>query len=154
MKKNLYTHLTNVVGVTFDNEDGTNRQDIIKRICKDDTQNEHLFLARLENTTYVNPQNVTERAIAVYAGKEQLGFIRHDFIEQMPDVTQVVAIASYFPKADKYTVNLYTHEKPSSKQYSYVKRICNMLGCPLPVYTRQAYTRFITDYENNKKRAS
>lgn len=148
---NTYKYLTSVAGVSFSNEDGTERQQAIKDICHGDTKNEYRFIATLRPATYTDPStNVTENAIAVYAGYVQIGFIPRDSIEQMRGIESVVAIASYYGVAEKYTVNLYEHETPSAKQYSYVKRICNENNWRLPLYTRQEYTRFITAYDNSK----
>lgn len=147
MKTN-YEYLTSVAGVKFANEDGVNRQEVIANICKGNKKGEFKFIASLVPTTFVNSQNVTENAIAVYAGKDQIGFIPRKDIAMMTGKKSVVAMAGYYEPADAYTVTLYEHEAPSSKQYSYAKRICNEHCWEMPkLYTRQAYTAFLVNYE-------
>lgn len=150
---NNYDYLTSVAGVKFDNENGTNRQTLIANICRNEKKGEFRFIAELKATTFVNAQNVTEEAIAVYAGTEQIGFVPRKSIASLKGVDKVVAIAGYYEPADAYTVNLYVHEAPSAKQYSYVKRICDANRWALPLYTRQDYTRFITNYEKAQVKA-
>lgn len=144
---NNYKYLAPTAGVTYANEDGSSRQEIIASICRNDQSNEYHFIATLKPTTYVNQQNVTEEAIAVYAGTKQIGFVARKDIEMMRGVSTVVAIASYYGPAKKYTVNLYKHEVPSAKQYAYAKSICYKNGWALPLYTQQDYTKFLTAYE-------
>lgn len=146
--KTTYEYLTSVAGVKFANEDGTSRQEVLAGICKGDKKNEHRFIASLVPTTFVNAQNVTENAIAVYAGKDQIGFIPRKDIPMMTGKKTVVVVAGYYEPADAYTATLYEHELPTAKQYSYVKRICNENKWEMPkLYTRQAYTAFLVNYE-------
>ncbi len=64
-----YSELFSVVGVTFANDDGTDRQDIIKRMGKGYKDNDS-DKVRLEEHTFNG-----EPAIAVFFGKNQIGNI-------------------------------------------------------------------------------
>lgn len=146
-----YEHIASVGGVTFANDNGTDRQEIIGRICKNSKTNECRFIATLTPTKFVNAQNVTEEAIAVFAGVEQIGLIRRSQLNAVNGMKSAIAIASYYSKTGVYTVNLYKHETPSAKQYAYVKSVCDANNWRMPLYTKQDYTRFITSYKKEAK---
>lgn len=84
-----------VVGVTFDNEDGTSRQSIIKSIGKNEKA--AIFLKREPNNPY------DRMAVAVYSVYGQVGYISKDYakiISQLMDsgekfVARVAEIDEY-----------------------------------------------------------
>ena len=78
MNKKLQNITLSVVGVTFNNEDGTNRGEIIKGLIKDMP----VFLEREPNNKY------DKNAVAVMTLAGQIGYIGKDYasiISEMMD---------------------------------------------------------------------
>ena len=137
--------LCSVAGVKFEG-----RQDILSRICKNKKSGEVKFLVSFQPTTYTDPATqVIEDAVAVFAGKEQIGFIPRKELSNPAVMSEETAVATcgWYAPAKAYTVNLYKHNIPSPKQYAYVKSVCNKNGWALPLYTAEAFSAFITSYQ-------
>ena len=140
--------LTRLAGVTFDNEDGSSRQEILKDLHR--TKPYGLTLATLVPTKYNN-----EEAIRVMThtskGLQCVGWVPKTDIARCKNLIQVLMQVGMSrldnePKAT-YFACLYLHEKPTNKQYAYAKRK-NMDTATLP-YSKAAYA-IALDTENGK----
>ena len=86
--KNIFT---NVAGIKYKNEDGTDRQEILKR-CE---EGDELELIREPNNRY------DSNAVAVYAGDEQVGYL---FREEASEIGPLLD-AGYIVDAAIFEIN-------------------------------------------------
>ncbi len=88
---------TTIAGVSFNNTDGTSRQDYVKRLIKD----ERVYLVDAASAEY-------PEAIAVYnVCNEQLGFLPSDIAKQVRvreiPIDKLVAIVKHVGRASQYS---------------------------------------------------
>ncbi len=133
--KDLY-----VAGVTFNNDNGESRQEILCKLPK-------YVNVRLVHTTFTRDNGSVEPAIQVWeesTGK-QLGFIPKNRIQQMPNMHKMVGVVRCYK--DKWSCHLKPQEEPSAKLYHAVKTICKQHQLPMPVYDKQALSDFMAKYK-------
>lgn len=124
-----------VVGVTFTNEDGTNRQNIIKALCG----SHGIVTVDLVETVYHNPDtNEDERAIKVcdHNTKLCLGYIARTQLEDARLADQMTAFIRCYKGT--WNVQLDGIKRPSAKQYAYAKAIALKSGTAIPAYDVRA----------------
>lgn len=126
-----------VAGTTFNNEDGTNRQDIIKRFGTG------WKTAKLKQTTFDG-----ERAVEVRIGGQHIGYIpKTQFGNPLSYKSELTAFVDYYPPknvddAGKWYVVLSERSVPSSAEYAYMKKLCAKAGRPMPAYDKRAYASY------------
>ena len=81
-----YEHIhIKVAGVTFANEDGTNRQQLLRKIKYGKApfeDNDNLDVA-LKAQTFTTPDGIEEPAVGVYVYEYQIGFVPKDLIKDV-----------------------------------------------------------------------
>lgn len=89
-----------VVGITFKNEDGTNRQDIIKSLSNDAI----IILKREPHNQY------DKNAIAVFSLNGQIGYIGKDYASAMANLMDKgIKFVATIDKLDTYKDTTYIH---------------------------------------------
>ena len=150
--------LCSVAGVSYNNPDGSYRQEILSRIAGNHRTGDTKCIAELVLGIYEDANtHVREKAIYVHVGCECIGAIPRTEIGRFMDIinggcTKVLASVGFYEKAGKYTCNLYEYEAPTKAQYATVVAICRNHGWQMPLYEKGEYTHFLTKYyAANKK---
>lgn len=129
-------NMIKVAGVTFANEDGENRQDIIANVCG----MTGIITVDLVHTTWHNDEtNEDEYAIKCveHNTRKVIGWIpRTELNNEALDSQMTGFIRNYH---GKYSIQLDTIKRPSSKQYHAVKALCARQGRPMVAYDVRAY---------------
>ena len=126
-----------VAGVTFTNNDGTNRQDIIRNLGTG------WKTAKLKQTMFEN-----ERAVEVRINGQLIGFIpKTQLGNPLSHETELTAYVEYYPgksvdASGKWYVTLSERAVPSSAEYAYMKKLCLKAGRPMPAYDKRAYAQY------------
>lgn len=120
-----------VAGVTFANDNGTSRQDILALL----NNSGNWFIAKLEQTTFEG-----ERAVKVFVNNMQIGWIAK---AQLDDERSYNKTLTCFVGKSKsgYYAQLTETIAPSAKEYHTMKAICSKHGLPMPAYDRRAYAQ-------------
>lgn len=123
-----------VAGVTFANENGKNRQDIIAGLGLG------FKTAKLKQTTYEG-----ERAVEVRIGGQLIGYVpKTQLSNPLSYADELTALVSVYsgPDKDKYYVVLTERQAPSAKEYAYMKKLCLSAKRPMPAYDKRAYAQY------------
>lgn len=123
-----------VAGVTFANENGENRQEIIASLGLG------FKTAKLKHTTFEG-----ERAVEVRIGGKLIGYVpRTQLSNPLSYADELTALVSVYsgPSTDKYYVVLTERQTPSAKEYAYMKKCCLAAKRPMPAYDRRAYAQY------------
>lgn len=132
MKLNYKNHFASVAGVTFDNDDGTSRQEIMKNLVG----NNKTFISYCDfkYTTFED-----EMAIEVYIDKQMIGYVprtKIEFVRTEKSLSSGSCICKieWFDKANAYVANLYTFGKsaPTRAQIDYAKIVAKRKNINLP----------------------
>ena len=119
-----------VAGVTFANENGQNRQEIIANLGLG------WKTAKLKQVVFEG-----ERAVEVRIGNHLIGYVpKTQLGNPLSYETEVTALVEYYK--DKWYVTLSAREVPSSKEYAYMKKLCLDAKRPMPAYDRRAYAQY------------
>lgn len=121
-----------LAGVTFNNEDGTPRQDILRVLYE---LPGHVTIVKLIETTYDG-----ERAVKVIDEKsgQTIGWIRKADLFIMNKFPEKMTARIDFYK-DNYFVVLEEYKTPSQKLYHAVKELCDKKHIQRPMYEMNAY---------------
>lgn len=126
-----------VAGVTFNNPDGTNRQDIIRSLGLG------WKTAKLKQTTFDD-----ERAVEVRISGKLIGYVPRTMLSNpLTELDELTALVEYYPgkkisDTGKWHVTLSKRIVPSSKEYAYMKKLCLNAKMPMPAYDRRAYASY------------
>jgi hypothetical protein len=127
-----------LAGVTFANEDGENRQDILRNFAT--SMCGGIITTDLMDTIYHNPEtDEDEYAIKVveHNSRKIIGWIPKSELAN-PDLDeQMTGFIRHYK--NNYYVVLDTIKKPSQKQYHYAKSLAKRLGIPAIAYDSRAY---------------
>lgn len=121
---------TNIAGVTFANENGTKRQDILAAFA---CQNKIILTVDLKETTYEG-----EKAIQCIEHKtrQMLGWIPKKDIENIKHSQ----MTGFIRKSKRgYSVMLDEQKAPTRNQYYYIGKLCDRYGIERPAYDVRAY---------------
>lgn len=151
MRKNF---TCNVAGVTFANEDGVNRQGILRELV--DAKKEICGIS-LKKTNYTDNNGVTQMAIACIekTSRQQIGFIPKENITEIlkDNCNELTAFIGYNTKGKCYYVELSPVQAPTKNQYVYVQRACKKAGIPMPAYDERAYKRWFSRESEDERNA-
>lgn len=157
-RNNSNVWLCSVAGVSYDNKDGSSRQEILSRIAGNHHTGDTKCIADLVIGIYEDANtHVREDAIYVYVGRECIGAIPRTEIGRFMNLinsgcTKMLANVGFYEKAGKYTCNLYEYSAPTPAQYATVVSICRKHNWMMPLYEKGEYTHFLTKYyASNKK---
>lgn len=136
-----------VAGVTFANENGESRQDILAGLAE-----QGIITVNLEYTSFEG-----EPAIKCHektTGKV-IGWIPKKNIEEVTacKIKQFTGFINFFKMKDgvgRYCAELCAQEKPTAKQYAKMIHLCKEQGIPMPAYDRRAYRKVFDKYEPKK----
>jgi hypothetical protein len=128
----------NIAGVSFNNTDGTSRQEALKsfgdgcfvtiNLLKEpffnqDTQTTELAIACVEKTT-----------------KKRLGFIpRAHILPEIMNERQMTGLVRFYEPEGTWYCELARVQQPDSKMYADMKIYCETNGLPMPAYDIRAY---------------
>lgn len=135
-----------IAGVTFSNEDGTNRQGILAGLVG---AGKDIIGIRLVKQNYTDAKtNKTSLALGCIertTGK-QIGFIHNSDIAGLLErnVTEMTGFIGYNGKGKCYFVELSEVKAPSRNQYIAVKNTCARAGIEMPAYDVRAYKRWFS----------
>lgn len=119
-----------VAGVTFNNNDGQSRQEILSGLGIG------FKTAKLKQTEFEG-----ERAVEVRIGGKLVGYIpRNQLGNPLSYKGELTAFVDIYK--DKFHVVLTERETPSSKEYAYMKKLCLDAKLPMPAYDKRAYTQY------------
>lgn len=128
--------MVRVAGVTFNNDNGVSRQNIIRSL-----QGEHgIITCDLIETVYHNPETgEDEKAIEVreHVSKQMLGYIPRKELDNENLDNQMTGFIRFYKGT--WSVQLDTIKRPSPKQYAYVKSLCTKYRKAMPAYDVRAY---------------
>ena len=132
----------NIAGVTFKNEDGESRQEILKNIFNSYS---NIITIRLQHVTYYR-NGIGEPAIKCVekSTKKMIGWLPKDMVKNYKNVRELTGLIKVFN--NKYIVELYNQEPPTHAQYEMVKSICSKNNIPAPAYDRHAYDSIIKQF--------
>lgn len=121
-----------IAGVTFANENGENRQDILKAFA---LQGKNILTVDLKVTEYEG-----EKAIKCieHKTKQMLGWIPKTDIEKVKH-SQMTAFIRKSKRG--YSAALDIQKKPTRNQYYYVGKLCERYGMEQPAYDIRAYAQ-------------
>lgn len=131
----------NVAGVTFKNDDGTERQDILKVLYGLPA---HITIAQLIETTYDG-----ERAVKVIDEKSKMniGWIKKTDLKNHPTLPEKMTATIDFYQ-DKFFAVLDEYQQPSQKLYHAVKDIWTEKKLSKPaVYEARVYRYILDQYK-------
>ncbi len=121
-----------VAGVTFCNNNGVSRQEILKAIGIG------FKTAKLRQTVFEG-----ERAVEVRIGGLLIGYIKKmQLSNQLSYERELTAYIGCMN--NKYYCELTERERPSSVEYQAMKAFCYQNSMPMPAYDRRAYVVFYT----------
>ena len=132
--------LYKIAGVTFDNEDGTKRQDLLKNLY--DHFLDQPFVVQANHTTYEN-----EPAIQLISNGHIIGWIPKTDVDKIP--ANSINMVCYLNKSDIDGKTIYfgsvrPAEAPSAKQYAIVMRKYRSHKITkLPIYDKYIYSQAI-----------
>ena len=153
---NKSTFLCTVAGVTFDNKDGENRQDIIRDILeKHGKKNSLSVKGKLKAATYPTTDTAT---IEVYVFDKLIGYVPKNKIDTVKrhrhtQSGTVLVRLSYFQRDEIYSAKLYTIVKsePTEKMKYAVNQILKKYpSLEKPEYTFDAYRQFLNDHKGGQ----
>ena len=121
-----------IAGVTFNNEDGESRQEILKELYN---SGRRIVTVDVKPTTFEG-----DRAIRLieHHTKKMLGWVPKDEIKNIKH-SQMTAFIDFSTKTGKYSARIDEQKKPTPKQYEYVKYLCTAYRRPMPAYDVRAY---------------
>lgn len=125
-----------VAGVTFKNEDGVSRQNIIRSL----SCNHGIITVDLCETVFHNNEtNEDERAIKVleHNTKQCIGWIPRTDLDNENLSDQMTGFVRNYKGV--WSVQLDNIKRPSAKQYAYAKSIANKKHIAMPAYDVRAY---------------
>lgn len=126
-----------VAGVTFNNDNGVNRQKILANLGAG------WFTAKLKQVTFEG-----ERAVEVRINNTLIGYIpKTQLGNPMSHMPELTAVVDFYPTLDeksngKWYVTLSERVRPSSKEYAYMKKLCLEAKKPMPAYDSRAYASY------------
>lgn len=129
-------NMIKVAGVTFTNEDGTSRQEILAGLVG----TTGIITVDLQQTTWHNDEtNEDEYAIKCieHNTRKVIGWIPKTELDNDILSSQMTGFIRYYH--NKYSVQLDTIKRPSQKQYHAVKALCAKQGRPMVAYDVRAY---------------
>ena len=148
--------LYKIAGVTFENEDGTSRQDLLKNLYEQ-FKKEH-FVVQANHITYDGGPFDGEQGIQILSKRQVIGMIpKADVDKIQTDVTEMVCCLD---KADIEGKTVYfgtvrPRIDPSAKQYQIVIRMYRAHQLQkLPIYDKYLYSETISrknKYYNKQK---
>jgi hypothetical protein len=123
-------------GVTFNNEDGKNRQDVLREISYRE--------AGISIVNVVETKFEGERAVQVFDSitNQCIGWIPKDELAANPSFPETMTVRVQQYKGIMFA-DIMPTITPSSKQYFAVKRICKERRIPMPAYDARAYKSII-----------
>lgn len=126
-----------VAGVTFNNPDGTSRQELIRNLGTG------WKTAKLRQTEYEG-----ERAVEVRISGHLVGYIpKTQLGNPMSEQSELTALIEYYPgkktnDSGKWHITLSERIVPTAKEYAYMKKLCINAKLPMPAYDRRAYSSY------------
>lgn len=123
-------------GVTFKNDDGKSRQDVLREIA---SREAGISIVNVVETTYNG-----ERAVQVFDSitNQCIGWIPRDELSAHPSFPAEMAVKVQMYK-NTFFADISEVIRPSAKQYYAVKRICRERRLPMPAYDARAYKSVI-----------
>ena len=119
-----------VAGVTFNNDNGESRQEILKGFGIG------WKTVRLKQTVYNG-----ERAVEVRVNGKLVGYVPKTQLtnpmSRADELTGFIGVCKH-----KYYMVLTEREIPSSAEYAYMKKLCLNAKKPMPAYDRRAYAQY------------
>ena len=119
-----------VAGVTFNNDNGESRQEILKNIGIG------WKTARLKQTTFDG-----ERAVEIRVGGKLIGYVPktqlNNPLSTAEELTAFIGVCKH-----KYYAVLSEREAPSGAEYAYMKKLCLAAKKIMPAYDRRAYAQY------------
>ena len=124
-----------LAGVTFKNDDGTSRQDILAGIGRG------YVTCKLVETKFQDKKTgIFEKAIKVFCNRNLIGWIpKRDLENSLTKHKTLTGCIDIYK--DKYHVTLSAQEHPSSAQYAYMKAVCAKQNWLMPAYDKRAYAQ-------------
>lgn len=151
--KILAIFLCKVSGVMSSNPDGEKRQDIIRNIIEEEgTENRWWGPGRIEVSE--NPRTGAP-SIEVYIAGKKIGYVAESKIDEVMDnneiVDGVVSVNLYYvPQYDIYTAGMFVPIPPTERmEYAVYKLLAEKPYLEKPVYTFEAYRRFLNIYRDD-----
>lgn len=126
-----------VAGVTFANEDGRNRQEIIRNLGTG------WKTAKLKQTKFDG-----ERAVEVRISGHLVGYVpKTQLSNPLSYKGELTALVEYYPgklvdDTGKWHITLFERATPSAKEYAYMKKLCAEAKRPMPAYDSRAYASY------------
>ncbi len=121
-----------VAGVTFANDNGEKRQDILANIGIG------WKTARLKQTVFDG-----ERAVEVRIGSKMIGYVaKNQLSNELSHETELTCFIGVCKH--KYYAVLMPREIPTGKEYAYMKKLCLESKTAMPAYDRRAYAVYFS----------
>lgn len=132
-----------LAGVTFNNQDGTNRQGILAEFK---AKNHDIIGCIVKKVNYTDAEGKDSLALAIFekTTKQQIGFIPKENIPELlkTKTTELTGFIGYNAKGKCYYVELSPIVPPTRNQYRHVSRLCAENGIQAPAYDMRAYKRW------------
>lgn len=125
-----------VNGVTFNNEDGKNRQEVLREISHREAG---ISIVNMIETKYDG-----ERAVQIFDSvtNQCVGWVPKDELPLHESFPETMTLKVQMYKGTMFA-DVFETITPSSKQYYAVKRICKERKIPMPAYDARAYKSLI-----------
>lgn len=109
-----------------------NRQQMLETMLEDD---------RYRDIVLIPTEYEGEPAIQLqdYKTKEIVGWIPKDMVEEYLNVKKLIGRINYHPSRNYYNMSFYAPQRPSHKEYHYMKALCAKYNLSMPFYDRRAY---------------
>ena len=124
-----------VVGVTFKNEDGENRQDILRTLRKSNR--------RIVDLDFIYTEFNGQPAIKVRerSTKKIVGWMPKDRVAEIMDakIKQTVGFITKFEDTNCECLHIAKPEFPTGQEYHRMKAMCTKKGVEMPAYDKRAY---------------
>lgn len=140
-----------VRGIAFQNDDGEERHDIVKKLHENMT---YVSIRLRKKHVYVESSKMTVLGLECVekSTKKVLGFVPAELVNDIlaSNVRELTGHIIETKKGD-LIVGLYELVPPSKAQYDYVKHLCAVHNQPLPVYDQHIYGAIIGKLTNVTK---
>lgn len=158
-RANTAVFLCNVAGVTFENPDGENRQEIIKNLIDTNgTKGYWTGPGKLNVVRYINEEEGRdEPAIEIRIMDKLIGYVPKNLVEkigshQKTQSGSVIVQLSYSPHYDVYSAKIFApnRTKPTPKMvYAVNKILKEKPDLEAPEETFDAYRAFLNEHQGN-----